>query len=107
LLKRLKKDEMSSRVRIVVVRDPIEPSSPQRTAHWPLLMAAQARGWDRFLGRPQKHLGCATASHGGVWPAEVLTIQDRVSARRDPRRQDWVNSTDSDAQGSDFDTEYI
>src|SRR5277367_2572670 len=46
---------MSSRVRLVVVMDPIESIKPAKDSTLAILLAAQARGWQLFYAE-QKHL---------------------------------------------------
>ena len=46
---------MSSRVRLVVVMDPIEAIKPAKDSTLAILLAAQARGWQLFYAE-QKHL---------------------------------------------------
>ena len=46
---------MSSRVRLVVVMDPIETIKPSKDSTLAMLLAAQARGWQLFYAE-QKHL---------------------------------------------------
>ncbi len=46
---------MSSRVRLVVVMDPIEEIKPAKDSTLAILLAAQARGWELFYAE-QKHL---------------------------------------------------
>jgi glutathione synthase len=46
---------MSSRVRLVVVMDPIEAIKPAKDSTLAILLAAQARGWELFYAE-QKHL---------------------------------------------------
>jgi len=82
---------MSSRVRLVVVMDPIEAIKPAKDSTLAILLAAQARGWQL---RNRSTFGCATASPGGVWRrCKCLTIPEHGLCEARPETPDWVNST--------------
>src|ERR1700685_1534153 len=98
---------MSSRVRLVVVMDPIEAIKPAKDSTLAMLLAAQARGWE-LVYAGQRDLWVRTALAGGSFA--TLRVLD------DPSR--WFmrgDTQDADLGGFDvilmrkdppFDTEY-
>ena len=68
---------MSSRVRLVVVMDPIGAINPAKDTTLGILLAAQARGWELFYAE-QKHL---TLRDGIAWGrlAPLKVTDDAVS----------------------------
>src|SRR5260370_10655631 len=62
---------MSSRVRLVVVMDPIEAIKPAKDSTLAILLAAQARGWQLFYAE-QRHLWLRDGvAWGRLAPLEV------------------------------------
>jgi glutathione synthase len=99
---------MPSRVRLVVVMDPIEAIKPAKDSTLAMLLAAQARGWELFYAE-QKHLwlrdGVAQARLRAlrVWddPARWFDLGEPVTAK--------LGDYDVVLMRKDppFDTEYI
>ncbi len=85
---------MSSRVRLVVVMDPIEAIKPAKDSTLAILLAAQARGWQLFYAE-QKDLWLRDGiAWGRLAPLQVfddLAQRGLCGARR--RTPSWANST--------------
>ena len=63
---------MSSRVRLVVIMDPIEEIKPAKDSTLAILLAAQARGWQLFYAE-QRHLGLRDGvAWGRLAPLQVF-----------------------------------
>ena len=79
---------MSSRVRLVVVMDPIEAIKPAKDSTLAILLAAQARGWQLFYVQ-QKDLWLRDGiAWGHLAPLQVFDDPGTWFERgADPRRQ--------------------
>jgi glutathione synthase len=75
---------MSSRVRLVVVMDPIEAIKPAKDSTLAILLAAQARGWQVFYAE-QKDLWLRDGTAWGrLAPLQVFDDLDRWFVRGEP-----------------------
>ena len=100
---------MSSRVRLVVVMDPIEAIKPAKDSTLAILLAAQARGWQLFYAE-QKDLWLRDGvAWGRLAPLQVFDDPGTlVRARREPQNAK-LGEFDVILMRKDppFDTEYI
>src|SRR5258707_15428137 len=93
---------MSSRVRLVVVMDPIEAIKPAKDSTLAILLAAQARGWQLFYAE-QKHLWLRDGiAWGRLAPLQVFDDPGTWFVRGETRDARLGEFDDSDAQGSAF-----
>src|SRR5258708_11665715 len=84
---------MSSRVRLVVVMDPIDSIQPAKDSTFAILLAAQARGWQLFYAE-QKHLWL----RDGIGWGRLAVLQVF-----DARRTWFVGGEPRDARVGEFD----
>jgi glutathione synthase len=99
---------MSSRVRLVVVMDPIEAIKPAKDSTLAILLAAQARGWQLYYAE-QKDLWLRDGiAWGHLAPLQVFDHPDTWFSRG-PRQSDKLGEFDVILMRKDppFDMEYI
>ena len=99
---------MSSRVRLVVVMDPIEAIKPAKDSTLAILLAAQARGWQLFYAE-QKDLWLRDGvAFGRLSPLQVFDDPGTWFARGAPQNAK-LGEFDAILMRKDppFDTEYI
>jgi glutathione synthase len=99
---------MSSRVRLVVVMDPIEAIKPAKDSTLAILLAAQARGWQLFYAE-QKHLWLRDGkAFGRLAPLQVFDDPVTWFVRGEATRAE-LGGFDVILMRKDppFDTEYI
>ena len=84
---------MSSRVRLIVVMDPIEAIKPAKDSTLAMLLAAQARGWQLFYAE-QKDLWLRDGiAWGRLAPLQVSGDPKLVREGRGAHAKLWANST--------------
>jgi glutathione synthase len=99
---------MSSRIRLVVIMDPIEAIKPVKDSTLAILLAAQARGWQIYYAE-QKDLSLRDGvAWGRLAPLEVFDDVGRWFARGEPQKA-RLGEFDVILMRKDppFDTEYI
>jgi glutathione synthase len=99
---------MSSRVRLIVVMDPIEAINPAKDSTLAILLAAQARGWQLFYAE-QKHLWLRDGTaFGRLAPLQVFDDPAAWFVRGEARSAE-LGGFDVILMRKDppFDTEYI
>jgi glutathione synthase len=99
---------MSSRVRVIVVMDPIEAINPAKDSTLAILLAAQARGWQLFYAE-QKHLWLRDGTaFGRIAPLQVFEDPGTWFARGEAKIE-ALGEFDVILMRKDppFDTEYI
>src|SRR5664279_1445896 len=99
---------MSSRVRLVVVMDPIEAIKPAKDSTLAILLAAQARGWELFYAQ-QKDLWLRDGvAWGRLAPLQVFDDLGTWFVRGEPQKA-RLGEFDVVLMRKDppFDTEYI
>jgi glutathione synthase len=99
---------MSSRVRLVVVMDPIEAIKPAKDSTLAILLAAQARGWQLFYAE-QQHLWLRDGkAFGSLAPLQVFDDPAHWFVRGESMRAE-LGGFDVILMRKDppFDTEYV